>query len=256
MRRMSDSYHSGIKWAKRFVRRVFQRVVRPFPTYRLVPPYEYVQRLVEARLHEYLGRRRAEIESVYIIGGYLGREIPRLLKTYPSAHITVFEPSERYKDKLRKRFGSDDRVDIQGLAVSDETGTAPFYETTLRGSGSLLKLGELAAESYAARSAESFQVSSTTLDSFCPSDARIDCLWIDVQGAELRVLQGASRTLSGVDSVFLEVSVNPGLYLDGATLREVHDFLTMRGFVIALLGLDHKNLTGNALYVRSSSATQ
>jgi len=81
--------------------------------------------------------------------------------------------------------------------------------------------------------------------------ASLDCLWLDVQGAELLVLKGAERLLPNVRSIFVEVSVRPELYRGSATFAEIDSLLRGFGFQLALLGLDKAVLTGNAFYIRT-----
>jgi FkbM family methyltransferase len=221
-----------------------------FSIYDLVPAYDFVQNVVEHHLHEYLKRERTAIASIYIVGGYRGHEIHKLLSNYPNCHITVFEPSERYKAALEQRFRDEPRVQVIKAAVSNHVGTATFFETSLKGSGSLLPVGELAEQSYGAKQAEKFMVETITLDTKL-SGAHLDCLWIDVQGAEHLVLRGAASSLHNIDAVFLEVSRLPNLYDGGATMKQLEFELEQHGFESILVGLDAGNLTGNAFYIRS-----
>ena len=124
-----------------------------------------------------------------------------------------------------------------------------FYETNLKGSGSLLEVGSLAQESYGTEAAESFEVDVTTLDTEFP-DRQVDCLWIDVQGAEGMVLAGASDFMKRTKSVFIEVSVYPDLYEDAITYDELVKVLNAADLKICLLGLSKENATGNAFFVR------
>ncbi|MCJ2134422.1 FkbM family methyltransferase [Methylobacterium sp. J-026] len=73
-------------------------------------------------------------------------------------------------------------------------------------------------------------------------------LVIDAQGSDLRVLQGATRTLTALDGVYIEVSETP-LYEGGCTLDEVTAFL--KGFDLRLrwLRLDGAG-HGEAFYCR------
>lgn len=230
--------------------RALTRAVRKFSAYDLVPAYDYVQNVVEWYLNAYIGKKsRDEVSSIYIVGGYLGEEVPFLLRHYGSARFKIFEASRRYQDALARRFRCSDRVSVVRAAVSDKIGTAEFYETNLRGSGSLLQVGDFASASYGTQPAERFEVNTVTLDSVSGGET-IDCLWIDVQGAELLVMRGGLETLSTTRSVFTEVSVRPDLYSGGATLSELEQFLSLRGFQLVLLGLDKENMTGNALFVQ------
>ena len=72
-------------------------------------------------------------------------------------------------------------------------------------------------------------------------------LVMDVQGAELIVLQGALKTLEQCDAVYLEVSEAP-LYEGGCTLEQLIAFLKPLGFRIKWLELNSLNW-GNAFFV-------
>lgn len=235
-------------------RSIFARLVSKLAAktdvYNLIPPYDYVQSVVEQHLPAYIRKPPSDVKHLVIVGGYRGNEIPKLLKTNPSAKVTVFEASQRYGADLQKRFEKNDRVEVRNLAVSDKPGTATFYETNLRGSGSLLELGKLAEESYGAEAAESFEVTTDTLDRQLPEEA-VDCIWIDVQGAELLVLSGGPQILEKASALFLEVALLPDLYKGGAVFEELNEYLKKFGFILGLLGVSNDNLTGNALYIKT-----
>lgn len=216
-------------------------------------PYDYVFDLTANRIHKYLGVDSGEIQKWVIVGGHLGYEIPEILKQYPAAHVDVFECSARYSPVLLKKFENSPRVAVFTKAVSFEVGTAKFFETSLRGAGSLLRLGS-AKESYSAQTAESFDVEVVTLDTHYittgEAPPKIDVLQLDIQGAELMALEGAKNLLKNTRAVFTEVAIRRGLYQDSPSLADISGHLESQGFQLVLLGLD-TNLTGNALFLRS-----
>jgi hypothetical protein len=74
-----------------------------------------------------------------------------------------------------------------------------------------------------------------------------------VQGAELMVLEGAKKLLqSNVKLVFLEVAASNSLYQNGAHLDAITSLLKSLDFQIISLGLDYKNATGNAFFLKKS----
>lgn len=222
-----------------------------------VQPYDYIQTYTEHNLHRYLGCRREDVRRIVTVGAHLGHEVKNMLGRYPQADFKLFEASPRYVRGLRARFGSNPRVQIFDCAVSDTNGELTFYETNLAGSGSLLKVGDLAAKSYGMEQTEAFKVQARRLDDHAAenryADVAIDCLWVDVQGAEMGVLRSAGTLLDRVKSVFIEVSVFKPLYEGGATMADISSLLTSRGFVVAGVGTDPANGTGNALFVRPAA---
>ncbi len=101
---------------------------------------------------------------------------------------------------------------------------------------------------------------TSTVDSICASHAvaDVDLLTMDLQGAELMALRGATRTLQSVRFVYTEVNVEE-LYRGCATLEELdehlHDFvrtdtaLTEHGWGDAFYV--RRNLVGSAIEPRT-----
>ena len=213
------------------------------------PPYNYVQNITVNNICNYLNIDNEDLKQWCIVGVYLGNEIPRILKNYPFVKIDAFECSKRYRKKLTNRFGNNHRVKIIDKAVTSFIGETTFYETNLNGNGSLLPLDELAKKSYGSEQKEKFLVRTTTLDSYY-GDKNIDILWIDVQGAEKLVLEGAKNTLNKVKAIFIEISILGGFYKNSVKMDSINLILKDYGFNLVLLGTDI-NLTGNALYIKS-----
>ena len=98
------------------------------------------------------------------------------------------------------------------------------------------------------------QIVTSTLDSIIAKDFssnKFNFLAIDVQGAELLVLKGATETLKMIDAVYLEVSELP-IYEGGCTWREIDSFLSPFGFSLKFMNLTPR-MWGNALYIKNSS---
>ena len=220
-------------------------------------PYAEIQQDAEHRLHEFIQKPKTDIERVVIVGGFLGKEIDSFLANYPKAEIHVFEPSRRYFPELSRRFAKQARVICHNAAVGESDGTLTFHEGSLKGIGSLLPLKEREDElswiPKKAKRAEEYPVRIVALDTFAPlRDQPIDLLWCDVQGAELKVLKGAERTLARCAALFLEVATVKTTYHGQCRLGELRDFLKARQFYLAAIGLCHSgNGTGNALWLRT-----
>lgn len=215
-----------------------------------IPPYKYVEEYTLRSIHKFLEINPDSISSWCIVGGKLGSEIPIILQNYKYCKVSVFECSERYSGRLTAIFLNNQRVEVIDKAVTDVIGKRRFFETSLEGSGSVLPLGSLHKKLFNSLPEEEFWVETITLD-FHFKDTRVDVLWIDVQGAELLVLKGASETLANCKAVFIEVSERPDLYEGGVTKVQLDLYLRDFGFAEVLLGTDI-NMAGNALYVRSS----
>ena len=212
------------------------------------PPYDYVQNITINNIHKYLDISRDNLKNWCIVGVHLGKEIKLILNKYPNVKVIGFECSKRYIKRLKKNFAYNSRVEIINKAISSTNGKANFFETSLKGNGSLLEIGKLSMESYGTKQKEKFLVETLTLDTFY-KNKELDILWIDVQGAEKLVLDGAKNTLKKLKAVFIEISIKDELYVNSVKMEELNDILLKNNFKLALLGTDF-NLTGNALYIK------
>jgi FkbM family methyltransferase len=79
----------------------------------------------------------------------------------------------------------------------------------------------------------SCQIETNTLDDFCELEEinEISFLQIDVQGADLDVLKGASRILDSVSAIQIEVEFSH-LYVDQPLFADVDTFLRKQGFTL------------------------
>ncbi|WP_055076690.1 FkbM family methyltransferase [Pseudanabaena sp. 'Roaring Creek'] len=79
----------------------------------------------------------------------------------------------------------------------------------------------------------SCQIQTNTLDDFCELEGidEINFLQIDVQGADLDVLQGANRILDSILAIQIEVEFSH-LYVDQPLFADVDTFLRSQGFTL------------------------
>ena len=80
------------------------------------------------------------------------------------------------------------------------------------------------------------------------SGREIDLLYLDTQGAELKVMMGATRALQFATSVWTEVSYD--LYEGGATLEQQQSFLAAFGFRLHFIRVNPKGW-GDALFCKA-----
>jgi FkbM family methyltransferase len=112
----------------------------------------------------------------------------------------------------------------------------------------LQPIGNVGATSFkpsgAGRSGRRVRVKATTLDAYVKARrlGRVDLIKIDVEGAELEVLQGAARTLdANLDIVLVVEFLRENSRRFGYSVEELEAYLRVRGFrlfSIAMGGLD------------------
>lgn len=96
-------------------------------------------------------------------------------------------------------------------------------------STSLLKLGTHAVEHPSVKFSHSIPILTTTLDNLIPVDETPDFIAIDIQGAELRALEGFASRLSSVRWIYCEVN-REYLYEECCLVNELDTFLGKFGF--------------------------
>jgi len=92
------------------------------------------------------------------------------------------------------------------------------------------------------------------LDDVIEPNARVGLLKIDVQGYEIEVLHGATRTLGQTEALLIEVNYTQH-YNRAVAFDELHAFLNMAGFhlygISAPYGNAERPLWADAMYVHS-----
>jgi len=117
----------------------------------------------------------------------------------PTGHVICFEPMPAYCQAFRQNVELNGRnnIFVEQLAVSDTVGTATF---SMCSTNSSLVLSRDA-------SSQTIAVQTTTLDSYFAAH-RVDSVAlaiIDAEGAETRIIQGATQVLSRTTHLLVEV---------------------------------------------------
>jgi FkbM family methyltransferase len=142
---------------------------------------------------------------------------------FPTGQVYAFEPDPRAIANCKRRIeiGHLDpaRFELYEGAVCDEVGEAEFFQSDGKDpsfewyatgydlSGSLMKpMSETPLDIPSIYFKDKIQVRTTTLDTWAQARSlqNVDIFWMDVQGAEARVLKGAQETLKKVDFIYLE----------------------------------------------------
>lgn len=153
----------------------------------------------------------------------------------PDAEIIAFEPLPEEADLFTRLFAHDSRVQLHRVALSNEEAVADLHVTGRRDSSSLLTPGQGQEAAFGVREEGTIRVPVTRLDRrYMRGDSpKPVMLKIDVQGAELRVLEGC-EDLGIFDFIYVELSFVE-LYSGQPLHEEVTAYLNARGFVLARL---------------------
>ncbi len=141
----------------------------------------------------------AEDARCFDVGANIGLHSLGLSTLAPKGRVFAFEPApgsvDFLKTNLRRNRG--DNVKVFATAIADHEGTVSFHDVPFFTAGSFTADEEGWLQSDAVGS-NLVRVPCTTLDAFVEDHAvdRVDVIKIDVEGAELAVLEGAIRTLA------------------------------------------------------------
>lgn len=146
------------------------------------------------------------------VGAHRGESIAHFKAIYPKSRIFSFEPNPTEFELLCEFASKFEGVEVFDFAIGEEVGVASFFRQDDSHLGSLLRINVDSTDSlgYAKNARnEPVDVRVETIDSFCHQFGldNVGFLKIDVQGAEVQVLQGAKRMLPRTQVVSVEVSL-------------------------------------------------
>ncbi len=176
---------------------------------------------------------------IFDVGAYTGKTVEQFKSSFPKSWIHAFEPFDESFTIMKNRLQKMDRMIYNNIAIGDSVVESDtFYITENEGSSSLLR---------PRRSANRFwkdtplliqkkvNVRVKTIDKYCEEQNinKIDILKLDVQGNEMKVLNGASRMLrdKSIKLIFTEISIAPN-YKNQSEIDEVVNLLRSHGYRI------------------------
>lgn len=184
-----------------------------------------------------------------------GGDTARMSARWPLGVVHAFEPVPESFARLAERTAGLPGVRRYQEALSDHDGEATIHisedidGTSRPDSSSLLRpSGHLEAWPTIAFP-RSVTVATVRLNTWIDRESvdRIDLLWLDLQGMELRVLAEATEALARTRAIYVEVW-REGLYDGSASYRALVRFLRQRGFRPVIRRVPR--VFGNVLFVR------
>jgi FkbM family methyltransferase len=170
-------------------------------------------------------------QTVFDVGANIGLWVMgAAVAAGPTGNVHAFEPVPEIHARIEHnlKLNQLDWVHLWKLGLSDAPGSAPLFRDSTYNSGR----GSLAKREGVDNPVE---IKLTTLEAHCAAHKidRIDFLKVDVEGAELKVFQGADRFLSSKEAPIIlfecsEILVKPF----GTTSTEIKRFLADRGYRI------------------------
>ena len=212
------------------------------------------------RCHELVGcaLEASAVKVVFDVGARDCTESTDFAQAYPAATVYAFECNPATLPKCRAAAALEPRIHLTEKAVAEKEGRLSFFAIDParsvggtpggnHGASSMFEAsGDYPEETYVQNRIE---VDSIRLDRFCLAAqvTAIDILWMDVQGAELLVLEGLGDLLAQVSFIHMEVEFFE-IYKGQALFPAVDSLLRSRGFRLAGF-TSYSQYAADALYV-------
>lgn len=188
------------------------------------------------------------------------------------ARVVAFEADTEEADRLVERLSLSSGIEIVGAALGERDGMATLFVTENPSCSSLFEPNEQVIGRFpglhVARLSHTTQVEVVTLDRVCADKGirSVDFVKMDVQGGELGILRGGSRSLSEVAAVVTEVSFQK-IYNGQPLFGEISEEMSRQG--MEFYGFVHTGgksrgsrnrpttqaLWGDALFLRTPEAS-
>lgn len=134
----------------------------------------------------------AKNDTCIDVGCHRGEILKHMIKCAPLGKHFAFEPIPSFFEQLKIDFGRMENVHVYNCALGDDKGEVEFHHVTTNPAYSGLKQRRLDREGEVV---EKIRVKLERLDDVLPSDALPKLIKIDVEGAELSVIEGGVNTI-------------------------------------------------------------
>lgn len=178
-----------------------------------------------------------KVLTIFDVGANVGQTTAKYKTLFPNSTIYSFEPFPESFGEFRRRFGMDSLVKPIQMAVADRTGTEELYVRRWSVTNSLSPLPKSGRRYYPKKVetiTDKIEVPVITIDDFCREESisEIHILKMDVEGGELKALQGVTEKLKqhSIALIYIEVSFVP--LFEGLMFYEISNFLSNYGYTL------------------------
>ena len=187
------------------------------------------------------------------VGAYVGEWTTAFRTFFPDCRVLMVEPQEAKFDALQKVCEVNPGVRLASALLNDVEGLVDFYEME-QGSSMMAEMTAFPRKALRKPAVRLDDLLAAHSDRGAP-----DFLKLDVQGAELKVLRGATTALAAAEFVLLETAFKP--YNEGAPLvGEVIQFMADHAYSPIDIWGEHRGPSGglyqvDLLFINDASAS-
>jgi FkbM family methyltransferase len=207
-------------------------------------------------LPELLANFGIKVRGVIQVGAHYGEELPTYLEM-GARPILLIEANPILAQHLGSIAATTPGVAAVHCAVTDEEGPVELHIASADQASSILpfKVHQRVYPDIVETAVVA--VDGMRLDRVMETHAldhtAFNLLCIDIQGAELRALRGATHTLQSIDAINIEINFEE-MYAGCAQVEDIDDFLDAQGFDRVATLTPYHSFWGDALYVRRNFA--
>jgi 2-O-methyltransferase len=190
-------------------------------------------------------------------GAHKGKDTVEMAKLWPAGFIHAFEPVPNLFKLLENNTRNLGNVRCYQLALGDTKGNETLFVSSgaSDGSSSLLPPKDHLKNYPTVYFDTKVPVSTITLDEWARDNSvnKIDFMWLDLQGMELKVLKSGAEILKTVKGIYSEVSGTEG-YEGQSLYHELRTWLEEKGFHVEREAVE--NGGGNVFFLRNTEISK